>query len=262
MRASMDWSPPWLAPYRALGEPAWRRSASASVAQALQAAWPAVPGEVVFVPHLQLPQGVAYEAYIHATQRVPTRDNLHDFFNGLVWLHFPQTKRRLNALQAAEIAHAGIGPVRGPVRDAATVFDENAALLDAPGELWQALLARDWRGLFVDLRGLWPQARLIVFGHAALEKLVHPRKDITVHVLCTRLPFASPAALDAALAAELTPDRLAEKPFTPLPVLGIPDWFHGNCDFSFYDDATVFRPRRAHKKYDNIDTGFPNLKVA
>lgn len=247
MGEPIDWSQPWLAPYHALGKPAWRRSTGVSVAQALQAAWPAAPGEVAFVAQAQLPEGMAYEAYIRATRQVPTRDNLHDFFNGLVWLHFPQAKHRLNALQAAEIARAGIGPVRGPVRDAVTVFDENAALLDAPEDLWQALLARDWRRLFVDLRGLWQQARLQVFGHAALEKLVHPRKDITVHVLRARLPLGgAPARLDAALAAELTPERLAEKPFTPLPVLGIPGWFHGNSDFSFYDDATVFRPRRAH----------------
>lgn len=246
MRERVDWGQPWLAPYRALGEPAWQRSAAAPVAAALQAAWPAAPAEVAFVGQDQLPEGVAYEAFIHATRRVPTRDNLHDFFNGLVWLHFPAAKRRLNLLQAAEIARAGIGPVRGPVRDAVTVFDENAALLDAPEALWQALQARDWRRLFVDLRGLWQQARLVVFGHAALEKLVHPRKDITVHVLRARLPVADAAALDRALAGWLEADRLAEKPFTPLPVLGVPGWFHENSDFSFYDDASVFRPRRAH----------------
>ena len=82
-----------------------------------------------FVPQAALPAGVAYEAHIGATGCVPTRDNLHDFFNGLVWQTFPLIKRALNALQAAQIAAAGVARVRGPARDAATIFDENAALL-------------------------------------------------------------------------------------------------------------------------------------
>jgi hypothetical protein len=41
-----------------------------------------------FIPQEDLPEGVAYEAHISATGNVPTRENLHDFFNALVWLTF------------------------------------------------------------------------------------------------------------------------------------------------------------------------------
>src|SRR5690606_3794161 len=78
-----------------------------------------------FVPQGELPEGVAYESHIFETGCVPTRGNLHDFFNGLIWLRFPRTKQRLNQLQGAEIAAAGVGAVRGRVRDALTLFDEN-----------------------------------------------------------------------------------------------------------------------------------------
>ncbi|HEY1393560.1 MAG TPA: DUF3025 domain-containing protein, partial [Methylibium sp.] len=94
--AAIDWSRHWLAPYRALGARLAREvAAGAPVAQALNAA-PAVhdaavpqlaAGPLRFVPQTELPDGEAYEAYIHRTACVPTRDNLHDFFNGLVWLH-------------------------------------------------------------------------------------------------------------------------------------------------------------------------------
>jgi hypothetical protein len=50
------------------------------------------------------------------------------------------------------------------------------------------------------------------------------------------------AELDAALAEAFTADRLAGKPFTPLPVLGVPGWWPENQNFSFYDDSLVFRP--------------------
>ena len=53
--------------------------------------------------------------------------------------------------------------------------------------------------------------------------------------------------MDAALAEMLSVPRLASKPFTPLPVLGIPGWCEQNQNVSFYDDPFVFRPA-GHKK--------------
>ena len=140
-------------------------------------------------------------------------------------MRLPQSKQRLNALQAGQIASAGVGAERGPVRDAITVFDENGALLQAPPALWEALLAREWRRLFVELRPLWREARLIVFGHALLEKLVTPRKEITAHVWAADAVGGSMEEVDRWLAGQLTPARLADKPFTPLPLLGIPGWW-------------------------------------
>ena len=150
---------------------------------------------------------------------------------------FPLTKARLNQLQAAQIAAAGVAPLRGPVRDALTVFDENAALLQAPEALWDALVARDWRRLFVDLRPLWQQAQLVLFGHALLEKLVYPRKPITAHVYRAPAAINSIADFDAWVARDLDAERLARKPFAPLPVLGVPGWWPDNQNFSFYDDS-------------------------
>lgn len=240
--AAIDWAVPWLAPYRVVGAPlAQQVQAGRHCAEALDGAG----ATVRFVPQAELPQGVAYEQFIHEQRRVPTRDGLHDFFNGLVWLHLPQTKQRLNQLQAAQIAADGVLPVRGPVRDALTVFDENAALLQAPDALWQALQARDWPRLFLELRPLWAQAHLLLFGHALLEKLVMPRKAITAHVWRVQPAGAGLAALDAWLAQDLCAERLAAKPFAPLPVLGVPGWWAANEAPAFYADAAVFRPARA-----------------
>ena len=187
---------------------------------------------------------VGYERRAFDKGEVNTRpDNWHDAFNALIWLHFPQAKRRLNQLQAAQIAVDGVRCVRGPVRDAITVFDENAALLQAPDALWDALAARDWQGLFIGRRTLWAQARLSLFGHALLEKLVHPRKAITAHVLRVPLRLAI-AEVDGWLARELSAERLAAKPFVPLPVLGVPGWWPANEVSGFYVDEQVFRPPR------------------
>ena len=240
--ADIDWNAPWLANWRAVGEPMARQIAAACPQpQALNAAGHA---PVRFVPQADLPEGQAYEDFIFATGQVPTREGLHDFFNALCWMHFPLAKKRLNQLQAQEIARSGVGQVRGPVRDAATVFDENALLIQADDALWAALTAHRWTEAFVDLRSAWAHTRLWPFGHAALEKAVQPYKSITVHMW--RVPgHVPPEQLDAWLARDLTVDKLADKPFSPLPILGVPGWWTANEAPVFYEDTHVFRPKRA-----------------
>ena len=239
-----EWARPWYAPWREPGEAASARiAAGAAPHEALNAAGAA---PVRFVAPDALPPGAAYEEFIFTTGQVPTRPGLHDFFNALVWLRFPRAKAALNRLQAEEIARNGIGARRGPVRDAITVFDENGALLQAPDALWQALRAREWRRLFVELRPLWAQARLLVFGHALLEQLAQPRKGLTAHVWGEDAAIESLADADAWLATRCTAPVLAGKPFTPLPVLGVPGWWAANEAPGFYDDPQVFRPPRAH----------------
>ena len=241
-----DWAQPWFGPFAA-GGAAVRAACERGepLPQALSACVGAAGPR--FVPQAALPEGMAYEQFIFEHGAVPTREGLHDFFNGLVWARFPATKRLLNRLQAAQIAQAGVRQVRGPVRDAITLFDENAVLLQAPDALWAALLARDWVRLFVDLRPLWAQARLVLFGHALTEKLVTPYKSITGHVYRAPVPLsvgADIAAWDHWLAGRLTAAELATKPFTPLPVLGVPGWWSANQDPAFYADTQVFRPPR------------------
>ena len=252
----IDWNAPWLASVRHLGQQAHARvQEGASVADALQATAKAhrlLPGWC-FVDQQQLAPGMAYEAFIHAQRCIPTRDNLHDFFNGLIWLHWPQLKQQLNQLQATEIARQGVGAQRGRLRDAITVLDENGGLLLAPQVLCDALREKRWQDLFVQDRALWAQAQFLPIGHALLEKLVQPRKAITAHVICWPLEQMHSQALprshdeaDAWLSTLIqgASCNLASKPYLPIPILGIPGWCHENQNFSFYDDSLVFRAPR------------------
>ncbi len=241
----IDWSVPWLAPY-AEAAPTF---AGSGVAEALNA----VSGSPVrFVAQSHLPDGQAYEHFIFETQTVPTRDNLHDFFNGLCWLTFPRTKQKLNQLQAQQLALDGVQQTRGPIRDALTLFDENAAFLLAPQPLWDALVAKNWQQLFIELRPMWQDAQLVLFGHALLEKLINPRKPITAHVYRAQPAMSSIAELDMWIADDITVQKLACKPFLPLPVLGVPRWWPGNENPCFYEDILVFRPEK--QKISKITT--------
>lgn len=244
---------PWLAPYRPLGaRVAEQVLAGRSVVQALNAALPDEPmalgggQRLHFVAEHERPAGEAYECFIARTGGVPTRDHPHDLFNGLVWLRFGALKRQLNRLHAAQIERAGISATRGALRDALTLFDENAALLQAPAVLVDALRRRDWQALFVAHRAAWAGATLTLFGHALLEKLLQPRKPITAHVRV--VPGLPPGASAGATPIDTPPDdllsRLIEQAHLPLPVLGVPGWWAGNKEGNFYRDESVFRRAR------------------
>jgi Protein of unknown function (DUF3025) len=130
------------------------------------------------------------------------------------------------------------------VRDALTVFDENAAIWQAPSVLQEALRQRDWLALFVTHRSLWSESVLTLFGHALLEKLCEPRKPITAHVWCVPAECGGASwEQTGAVIAQLEPARLAQRQWHPLPVLGVPGWWPANEVPGFYDDASVFRPR-------------------
>ncbi len=244
---NIDWSAPWLAPYRGVGETVdGSLRAGASVADALNASLTqrrGTPGAVPlaagittlqrFVPQGDLAEGTAYESHIARTGCVPTRDNAHDLFNGLVWLAFPAIKGRLNALHAAQIDRDGVGAQRGAARDALTLFDENAALWQAPPVLVDALRRRDWTALFITHRSLWSECKLTLIGHALLEKLLLPRKAITAHVWVLA-PGVDPSSVSDAVLG-------TRRGWLALPVLGVPGWWNLNEQNGFYDDASVFR---------------------
>ncbi|QTO43891.1 DUF3025 domain-containing protein [Burkholderia latens] len=261
--ARIDWSAPWLAPYRVHGR-ALQAAAIAGEPALLDALNDALRGgarasgrgkPLRFAPQAELPAGIAYETHIADTGRVPTRHNLHDFFNALVWFAYPRIKAALNARQAAAIdAAGGVGPVRGTLRDALTLFDENAALfVTADRTLADALRGFDWKQLLVAARDAWGarcEARLV--GHALLEKLVAPYKSCTAHTWIVEVsddyfswPDAQRAAhVDAQIAGELATRALTSRDFAPLPVLGVPGWCDANAAPSFYDDRAVFRSGR------------------
>ncbi|HTT10272.1 MAG TPA: DUF3025 domain-containing protein [Burkholderiaceae bacterium] len=239
----IDWGAPWLAHLRPLQallrSAAWRTALSEAARERRVVSGYDVPIE--FVEH-DAAGKMPYELFIATTGRVPTRDNLHDRFNALIWLAYPRAKAALNARQAAELERNGVGPARGAVRDAATLIDESAVLLRCPDDQVAAALAgHDWQRLLIDWRGRWGRDILALpFGHALLEKLGGPFKAITA---CA-VPLPAVVDVDAVAATFIARSDLAPSLLPHLPVLGIPGWCAENADPRFYDDPRVFRPRR------------------
>ncbi|WP_025653217.1 MULTISPECIES: DUF3025 domain-containing protein [unclassified Psychrobacter] len=223
-----------------------------------------------FVSQEALSEGEAYESFIGTSGKIPTRDNLHDLFNGSIWLTFPKTKALLNYYHMVEIAQQGIGASRGRVRDTITVFDENGAVLvTSEPRIGEALINFDWQASLIEPRAQWdnPQqlnsqsrAAVYVFGHALLEQLIKPRKPLCAHSIVILVPqdfFALPLSarmvyLDGKIAQYmdklLSQDNVTPRQLAPLPILGVPHFWAENADMSFYEDNYVFRHGRRQKK--------------
>jgi hypothetical protein len=261
--SQVDWSAPWLAPYARRGA-RWHRCVQVEGADFVEmlAREARAAGHLTgkgrplsFIEQAELPIGAAYEAHIAATGGVPTRHNLHDFFNALMWFAHPRVKAMLNAHQAREIERDGVQGSRGAARDFLTLFDENAMLfVCADPCLSAALTAFDWRRLFVKERAAWgTRCEARVFGHALLEKLVAPYKACTGHAWIVAAPVdyfgwqpdRRQAWLDETVAASLADAIVLENGrYSPLPVLGVPGFWPANAEPAFYDDAAVFRAGR------------------
>lgn len=274
---AIDWDRPWLVPLRAtacelLSIQDWRSRADRIAAQRALVNHRGLP--IAFADQAELPTAEAYESFISRTGRVPTRDNLHDFFNALVWLTYPLAKARLNAAQAEEIARSSMAATampslprstwhepgrsntgtnaRGKVRDRATVFDENAAVLvTSETSVEAALQQHDWHGALVAQQAAFGSCcEIRLFGHALMEKLIAPYKAITGHVWVVRVApgyfgmeeRGRRREADLRLSEALAAGSL-DAPGMPLPILGVPGWWHGQ-DAAFYEDRNVFRPKR------------------
>ena len=174
-----------------------------------------------------------YEIHLFETGEVSTRpENKHDLFNALVWLAFPKTKARINAMHAREIPKEG--GKRGRLRDMLTIFDEGGAIAVCGEEVARLVRGARWKELFVERHR---DLRLVVLGHAVLEQALAPYPGITCKVV-----FADPAqALDAQCAEWLATHPQSPRDLPALPVMGYPGWYPGNGVPEFYEDARVFR---------------------
>lgn len=222
---------------------------------------------VSFTDQSDLPHGVAYEAYIAQHHKIPTRDNLHDWFGACIWSVFPKAKAMLNAHHLKHLHDNQAGNGRNRIRDAITVFDENGVIVATSlPQIKTALYGFDWQNALVSPREHWHnpnavkpcQIQATIFGHALLEQLITPRKNLCGHAMVVVVDdgffaldeSAKLAILDEKV-AQLLDEWLSQADSTPrdlqpLPILGVP-YFWQNQDADFYADTQVFRAGRQQK---------------
>jgi hypothetical protein len=193
-----------------------------------------------------------YEQHVAQLSAVPTRPgHWHDFFNMLVWAHFPRVRWALNQLHV----DPALGPKdprngRAPAQNLAATFDESGLLIASTSQ-----------GVLEDLRGLrfkrafWERrdelratTRCWVVGHGLLESLLAPPPGLTARALLLHLPSLPEAEgsddlrqeLDERVARRVQAWRSSRSVLDPVPILAIPGYSFN--DFAeFYDDMRHIR---------------------
>jgi hypothetical protein len=201
---------------------------------------------------------VAYEEIIYQTGNIPTRSkSWHDLFGALIWCLFPKTKALLNQLHYDDIQQFG-KKERTKRRNALTLFDECGVILVSKNkELINALRQHEWKSAFIDQRDCWGQADetgvvAYQFGHANYEMLTKPYDGLTgkfLHIEMSAALCGLPVNVQYRLIDDALHDKIQSgaldnnEQLSPLPLLGVPDWYSGNEDETYYDNVDYFRPK-------------------
>lgn len=206
---------------------------------------------IQFVPSTELGDDT-YEHRIYTAGQISTRpDNWHDLFNAMIWMLFPAMKAAMNSLHYNALSQHSKGS-RGPLRDALTLFDECGVIVFSNRfDVLSLLAERDWNTAFQS-PAFSNDVKLVISGHAMLEKYLSPYKSITAKAIYVSVPtdfLDMPrqdqlAVLDKDIATRLLSGELLTSPacLAPLPLAGIPGWWpHDPQNHSFYDDPRVFR---------------------
>ena len=184
----------------------------------------------------------------------------HDLFNALVWITFPTTKAVINArhyesLSGESVSGAQTGN-RPPARDALTLFDEDGmVILSSDAGLLELVREFRWKELFwIRREQVRKRMRFFLFGHALYHKALSPFVGMTGKAVLLSVPDAFAqlplnsqiAETDRLLAAHVWDrTRMSHgRELAPLPVLGVPGWWGGNEQESFYENTDYFRPGR------------------
>jgi len=192
-----------------------------------------------------------YEPRVYLKKELQTRTkNWHDFFNALVWLSFPNTKKTLNSLHFDTSSNRAPGTNRSTLENRITQFDEcGAVIVSSNNKLLDLIRNHQWKELFIDHKDSFSrEIKCVVFGHAIFEKALSPYIGMTCHCilienhkLLKEVQEANYTGLDLYL-SELWQQDISNKPrrFNALPVLGIPGYWPDQS-ILFYNNENYFR---------------------
>ena len=202
-----------------------------------------------------------YEPSIYLRGELLTRaNNWHDFFNMLVWLSFPKIKAAINYWQYNLLKlRWPAQPNRTPLENKLTHLDENGVIVVSCNQpLIELLKAQRWQELFWQQRAtVQTQMQFFIIGHALYEKALNPYVGMTGSAVIfeqSEAFFTLPLAQKLGEIDRLMGQCLYEQEWlaaltklAPVPILGVPGWWPANEHYSFYENKSYFRDKRAEK---------------
>lgn len=192
-----------------------------------------------------------YEPRVYLKCELQTRSqNWHDFFNAIIWLKFPKTKKVLNDLHFIQAKQRKKGSNRSTIENRITQFDEcGAIVITNDKKLLDLIKNHKWEELFLKNRKEFEEnLKCVIFGHAIFEKALNPYIGMTCHCLLIEsnellvdIKNDDFSRIDQKI-ADLWKNKISRSPvkFNAFPVLGIPDYWPVQ-DSLFYKNTKYFR---------------------
>jgi len=192
-----------------------------------------------------------YEPRVFLKGELQTRtQNWHDFFNAIIWLKFPETKKTLNTLHFKQAKQRLKGSNRSTLENRITQFDECGAIVITNNKkLLELIKNHQWQELFLNNKTEFEEnIKCVIFGHAIFEKSLNPYIGLTCHCLLIEsndlledLKNDEFSNLDQKIAT-IWNSKIASAPlkFNALPILGIPGYWPEQNTL-FYKNTKYFR---------------------
>ena len=119
-----------------------------------------------------------YDALVFKEKKIPIRKNVvHDYFNAMTWLAFPNSKKKLNKKNFIFLEHNFLNGNKNRPRyiDFTTLFDESGIIILTNNSYLSGLMRqKKWKTVFWDNRNLVKKnLSFFLFGHSLFEKIMN-----------------------------------------------------------------------------------------
>ena len=194
-----------------------------------------------------------YDAIVFKEKKIPIRkDVLHDYFNALTWLAFPNSKKKLNKKNFTLLEHNYLSGNKNRPRniDLTTLLDESGIIILTNNSFLASLIRqKKWKTVFWDNRDTVKKSfRFFLFGHSLFEKIMNEYIGTTARALIIfneSLPFEK---ITVSNVDQILSDYIDQEFFfknlektVAIPLFAIPGWSNHNEKKEFYQENEYLR---------------------
>ncbi|KAL9650492.1 hypothetical protein ABK040_004711 [Willaertia magna] len=214
-----------------------------------------------------------YENFIFKNCKIPTRENnLHDFYNMLIWLTFTKTKSYFNYLH---LKNSNNTKNRTTLQNFITLLDECGVLIFVKNNYFNFFKENLENMKFKDLffknkKEIIDNCHFIIIGHSIFEMLTtkpyigYTTKCLILNINDLQFNEIQSITINDNIKEYLNNfqknidfifyeylennnTKLIPSNLLPLPILGIPNWWKENEKEEFYENKNYFRESKSRK---------------
>lgn len=194
-----------------------------------------------------------YDALVFKEKKIPIRNNIvHDYFNALTWLAFPNSKTKLNKKNFTLLEKNYLNGNKNRPRniDLTTLLDESGIIILTKNSYLASLIRqKKWKTVFWDSRDIVKKSfKFFLFGHSLFEKIMNKYIGTAARAL---IFFNENLTLDKITISDvdqILSDCIDKDSFfknlektVSIPLFAIPEWSSLNKKEEFYKGNEYLR---------------------